>query len=223
VPFFGPLPEPEPLSTLSGQYFASPAEEPINSLPGLGAASILLARAETTAIGLIIAGVYPTGISLTLTARLDPRDAPEDGPWLPGAHGQTDLRFGFGWPDGQRVEVADRRHMPRPALDGRYHLTPNGGSGGGVRYDQDYWLWPLPPAGSVTAYVMWEGRQIPETATELDLAPLVAWATEATPLWPLPEPRDPAGWFRARHYGGAYSSEISIHGDDPDGPGAEAP
>ena len=52
-------------------------------------------------------------------------------------------------------------------------LWPGGGGGGGDRWDQSYWLWPLPPPGPVAFVVEWPSEGIELTRHELDAAPIL--------------------------------------------------
>lgn len=193
--FFLPRPEPEPEPAADEVFFIVPWQAPINALPGLGAPGITLVRTDTTALQLALEGAYPQGLALTLRARLHPRHVDRIAWRQPHRGPYEELRIGLEWPDGARVE-AD--HSWDPILHGDrsddYQLIPGSGGGGDLTYDWSFWLWPLPPAGSVTVNVMWEERGIPETATAVDLGPFVACAAQATELWPLPDqPRDTGG------------------------------
>lgn len=44
-------------------------------------------------------------------------------------------------------------------------------------------LWPLPPAGRVRVVCAWTDRGIPETAVDVDAAPLREAAAGEEPLW----------------------------------------
>jgi hypothetical protein len=78
---------------------------------------------------------------------------------------------GYGWHGGD--------HEPQRPL-----LMHNGGGGGGRRYDQTYWVWPLPPAGPLTFVCEWPALGIAETRVDLDAGLLHAAAARAATLWP---------------------------------------
>jgi len=67
---------------------------------------------------------------------------------------------------------------PSPPL-----LLPRGGTGGGTRWDQDYWVWGLPPAGPLGLVVEWPSEDIPETRANVDGATIVQAAARAEVLW----------------------------------------
>lgn len=198
MPFFAPLPEPEPEPEPPGndarRFFAYPWQEPEHLLPGLGQAGLVLGRSETTALQLAVAGVYPQGLALAVRARFHPEHV--DDVWGPprrAAGAMGDLRFGLQWPDGSRVEAGQTPGGEDPAQGG-YSLDVPYSGGGDLGYDWRVWLWPLPEPGRVTVHVMWERRGIPETAAELDLAPIIAWAAGSVELWPLPDPPQEGSW-----------------------------
>jgi hypothetical protein len=45
---------------------------------------------------------------------------------------------------------------------------PDGGQGGEREWQQDLWIWPLPPTGPLTFAIEWRTRQIPLTTHEVD-------------------------------------------------------
>jgi len=63
-------------------------------------------------------------------------------------------------------------------------LIQRGGGGGERFWSFGYWLWPLPPPGSLTAVVEWPSEGIPLTRVELDAAALLEAAAESEQLWP---------------------------------------
>jgi hypothetical protein len=195
--FFAPLPEPEPLPDERPQFFRVPGQEPENALPGPAAFNVLLARSDTTAIGLSLLGAYPDGLALRLHARRHP-DHVE--PFDPRARYHRlgpleDLRFGLEWPDGTRVEPEPGWPGVGSDVEPALRLSASGGGGGGLRFEWNLWLWPLPQSGPVLAHVLWERRGIAETSVQLDLTSAIAAAASAVELWPLPDPPAEFGWF----------------------------
>ncbi len=93
-----------------------------------------------------------------------------------------------------------------------------GGGGGGLGWSWDAWLHPLPHPGPVTIYCRWDERGIPETATTVDLTDVVAAASEARELWPLPPmPERPDGeefgWMAYSPLGHGVSSVTAVRPD----------
>jgi hypothetical protein len=198
MPFFAPLPEPEPApEEHKPGYFYIPGQRPQHWVPGTGPAGALLARSATTAVVLHVTGSYPQGLALTVQLLFHPEHT-DDVPWRPVPRyrpPREGLRLGMQWADGRRVE-ADTGRGPEegPGPEG-FRLVLHGGGGGGLEWLWSGWLWPLPPAEPVDVYVEWSRRGIPETRTEIDLTPVVRWADHAAELWPLPGPPEDTGWI----------------------------
>jgi hypothetical protein len=63
-------------------------------------------------------------------------------------------------------------------------LMSGGGGGGGHRYDQQYWVHPLPPPGPIKLYCQWPAHGIDETSVEFDGELIRTAAARAVRLWP---------------------------------------
>lgn len=63
-------------------------------------------------------------------------------------------------------------------------MSSNGGSGGGRRHDQRYWLSPLPPAGPLAVVCAWPGLGIAVSRFVLDEAEIATAGQRAQALWP---------------------------------------
>jgi hypothetical protein len=71
-----------------------------------------------------------------------------------------------------------------------------GGGGGGAKWEQRYWVWPLPPAGPMAFVCEWPARAIPLTEHEVDGTRIREAASSAEVLWPGPRPSRRGGtWF----------------------------
>jgi hypothetical protein len=62
-------------------------------------------------------------------------------------------------------------------------VTGRGGSGGGDSWEMDYWMWPLPPEGSLTFVASWPAYGVSESTAELDATEIRARAWDAEMLW----------------------------------------
>lgn len=49
----------------------------------------------------------------------------------------------------------------------------------------DYWIWPLPEAGTIRVSCEWPLVGIPLSTVEVDGAAIVEAAAHTVPLWPL--------------------------------------
>jgi hypothetical protein len=66
-----------------------------------------------------------------------------------------------------------------------------------------YWVWPLPPEGSLAFVCEWPIADIPETRTEIDSALLRDAAADAAILWPENE-------REAAHDGGSATGNMRL-------------
>jgi hypothetical protein len=46
-----------------------------------------------------------------------------------------------------------------------------------------YWLWPLPPPGTVTLFVEWPALGVPLSSAVLDADAIANAAAQSSPLW----------------------------------------
>ena len=60
--------------------------------------------------------------------------------------------------------------------------------GGGLTWNESYWLWPLPPPGTLLVACEWTDEGIEEAVIELDTAPIREAAARAIELWPDDRP-----------------------------------
>jgi hypothetical protein len=220
--FFAELPPDPPVDETRQVFYDQPGMLPEHWLPGTLGRGAVVGRSDTAAVRLDVRDVFPRGMSFEVRAFLHPSSTE---PAIHRHHHRPtpfvdDLRLGMLWPDGTSAEAGanwyERRDQP---ADGEPVLDARGGGGGGLGWSWHLWLHPLPASGPVTVYCRWDSRDIPETATELDLTSAIAAAADASELWPLPtfEEQPPeGGWFAYAPLGAtsAYGSTLTF---TPDG------
>jgi len=96
------------------------------------------------------------------------------------------LRFGVSWPDGKRATNLEQRWTGdwEDLPEETYGLEPRGGGGSDRRYEQQYWLWPIPATGELSFVVEWPAYNIPETVKTIDAQLLLEAAERAHSVWP---------------------------------------
>ena len=177
---------------------------PTNELGVSTGLRLVLARTDDIAIALIDAIAFSAGVEFTLAVlrrlpatEIDPFDH-AFGMFIPGRKAAEELprdllRFGVQFADGRKATTTGGPAMlvesdpPASPL-----LSPGGGGGGGARWDQSFWLWPLPTPGPVAFVVEWPSEGIELTRHELDAAPILDASRGSEALWP--EPPDAGGW-----------------------------
>jgi hypothetical protein len=185
-------------------------------LPGVAALELVLASNERAAVYLGRCSVYPTGFELEVHV-LVRESADELDPSLNGVYhrpgrGSTYeemLRFGIAFSDGRKVTNVDG--LPHGAAEPSDPvLWGMGGAGGGGRWRQDFWVWPLPPPGPVGFVCEWPAAGIALSRHQVDAQILLDAAARARRLFPnAPTP----------HPGGTWAS----YGSAPTQRGADNP
>jgi hypothetical protein len=161
---------------------------PYNVLGEPVAGQTVVARGDGFVIAVDRIVAYPSGFEMGLTVRT--RDEPVFGSfdelhrrtWSGSAAfpGES-LRIAVVFADGRRSVVEN--FPPRPASSGDVRLVPMGGGGSQSRFDQRFWVEPLPPPGPLGVIVEWERRGLPETRADLDAGAILAAASRAETLW----------------------------------------
>ena len=167
---------------------------PTNELGVSTGLRLILARTEDAVVALIDAVAFTVGVEFTLSvlrrrpAEIDHFDHPFE-IFLPGRKAGAELppellRFGVQFADGRKATTTGGPAMPTEGDPLGPLLWPGGGGGGGDRWDQSFWLWPLPPPGPVSFVVEWPSEGIELTRHELDAAPILEASRGSTWLWP---------------------------------------
>jgi hypothetical protein len=162
---------------------------------------VVIGRSERGVVVLTNAFVHSTGVNFEVRAaargltdresqRLfhDQHNPPDDDDPAPAF-----LRIGFELADGSRVSnLGERRRRWRTPDQGPpdgpilTHHGGGGGSGGAGRASMShgFWLWPLPPAGPLSAFCEWPVVEIALSTVEVDGRRLREAAQRVTKLWP---------------------------------------
>lgn len=146
----------------------------------------VIARTDTMVVAVDRIVAYPNGFEAGITIRTNDRPA----------HGSFDdhrrrswsgsaafpgesIRVTVVFADGRRGTVGNFTSAPAGDLT----LVPIQGVGSQTRFDQRFWVEPLPPPGPLRVLVEWERRGLPETRAELDAGAILEAATKAEALW----------------------------------------
>lgn len=175
---------------------------PRGALPGVVALERVLARTDRAAVCVTRVGAFPTGFELDLVT-LTPVDRADLDPLLFGPHhhrrmGRSEdvppdmLRFGLQFADGGKATNVGGFLPPEPgtAPTGPV-IVPGGGSGGDGRWQQSFWVWPLPPQGPLLLVCEWPAAGIALTRSEIDAGVILDAAARAQVLFSdehLPDP-----------------------------------
>jgi hypothetical protein len=175
---------------------------PHGLLPGVAAVELLIATNAKAAVYVGRCSAYPTGFELEvrvlLSADAEDLDPSLNGPYhRPGYRGsnyEEMLKFGVEFSDGRKatnvgVRGTGASEPEQPVLWGM------GGGGGGGRWRQDFWVWPLPPAGPIAFVCEWPAAGIALCRAETDAQQLLDAATRAVAVFPDELPAvESTGW-----------------------------
>jgi hypothetical protein len=193
----------------------SPWERPDTVVPGSVPGELLLIRTGQVAIAIGSIRAYPDGFEFTVHVRrrtsdeTGERHAGDPFNWHPRAYRENALRLGVLYADGRRIATTSGP-AGRPDTLEDLVISWRGGGGSDRSWDQEFWLYPLPPDGPVTFIASWTEHGVTETRVELDSAPIREAAGRAVTLWP--EDLSPGSG-----YVGQYStSTISFTADSTD-------
>ncbi len=179
------------------------ADAPDDILPGIVPTQVVLGRSDNAVVQFKTVRAYPTGLQISLAVRvrhLNPRKylADELLPEGPTRHAGQ-LKWGMEFADGSKVTNVDPLQQPeqqdqQAATTGPDYrpdwqpkpplLLYTGGSGDSRSVDLDYWLWPLPPPGTLRVVCQWHSQGIEQIAHELDAQLFLNAAARARPVWP---------------------------------------
>lgn len=206
-----PEPPPPPPRPLLPAWFGPP-----DAVVGRAVAlNLVIARSVKAAIWVSAVTVYPEGFEFDIEIRhrlsgdfVDPfhfyvgrkRSRAEDlDPEL--------LRVGIAFADGGKATTLDpgrphpytMREAPVAKPEGPI-LSSRGSGGGGGRWQQGFWVWPLPPEGPLTFVCEWPAADIPESRGEIDSALVREASAQAPLLWSDAETPSDDGTSYERHH-----------------------
>jgi hypothetical protein len=142
-------------------------------------------RSAEAAVVLLDIVAFSTGFDLGVMARTREPVAVQPATNFLEQH----LRFGIEFAEGRRV--VQFRGVPQANLpkagetmpSGPILLQRGGGGRGPERLDLYFWVWPLPPPGTLTIGFEWPGP-VPFTTAELDAVAILEAAARSDVLWP---------------------------------------
>jgi hypothetical protein len=164
-----------------------PMEGPPDRVLGVPVAGYtVVARTDTMVIAADRVVAYPTGFEVGITVRTKHRpahgsfDDQRQRAWSgTSAFPGESVRVSVVFADGRRAGVDN--FSSRPTGDVR--LVPIQGHGTQTRFDQRFWVEPLPPPGPLGVVVEWERRGLAETRADLDAGAILEAAAKAETLW----------------------------------------
>ena len=146
-----------------------------------------LVRSDSVLVVLDRVVAYPEGFELYVSVRTrDEQVAGATEPMHPRSWSGTtafpgeSLRLGVVFADGRRSFTDNFAQGTRAS---GIMLAPLNGVGTTARFDQRFWVRPLPPTGPVGLIVEWKARGIAETGVEIPAEVIIEAASRATRIW----------------------------------------
>jgi len=93
------------------------------------------------------------------------------------------FRFGIEFADGTRLTTLESRLPFGSGETGGPAMVPRGGGGSYERWEGNWWVTPLPPAGSVAFVCEWPAADIELARAEIDAALILDAAARTVTLW----------------------------------------
>jgi hypothetical protein len=178
-------------------------------LPGVVPVELVLANNHRAAISVGRCSAYSTGFELEVRVLVRGAEANELNPSLNGVYRlpgrrttfEEMLRFGIEFSDGRKATNVGGRGPAGSGEPSEPVLWGMGGGGGGGRWQQDFWVWPLPPTGPLSFVCEWPAAGIPLTRRSVDAQMLLDAAARARAVFPN-EPASDAGanWRSSTSY-----------------------
>jgi hypothetical protein len=173
----------------------SPWLAPETVIPGSVPGELLLVHTEAIAVAIGSLRAFPNGVEFTVHVRL--RRVDETSPYglydpfsnhdPRGREGGREqlLRLGVLFADGRRaVSESGWRSERDYSESGEPLLQAQGSGGSSLRWDGDFWLYPLPPDGPLTFIISSDAYGVSESRGKVDASAIRAAAGRAVDLWP---------------------------------------
>jgi hypothetical protein len=177
-------------------WFGAPESELGEALP----LRAVLASDVGVAVALVSCVAFSTGFEFGIAVRSKADiDSHEMGFGPPPPHGPPptgrELVIGLEFADGRKATAhnhpsaqvmsfyAGAREGREPELPVGPILMPRGGGGGGRNWDFRYWVWPLPPEGTLAFTCEWPGRGLSKSRYEVDAAEIRRAGGASKRLW----------------------------------------
>jgi hypothetical protein len=176
--FFQP-PKPRPRAPFDPAVWSQPRP---NSLGATVPWRLLVGESARARVLLQDVIAHATGVEMTLSIRVETDDAHgrifhRMAEASTGLHDEF-LRFGVELDDGRKLTNLDEREEEPTAW-----LSRRGGGGGDREFKWRYWLWPLPPSGTLTFVCEWPVFDIALTHTTVVADDAIKAAERARIVW----------------------------------------
>ena len=165
------------------QPYGGPA---LDEVGVLAMSSFVLARSTDVSVAVRGITAHSDGVLLHVVVLFADEQRREQLDWSLQEYSRSPGRFRLGveLPDGVRATTgAGDAPPPASPSAGALLTLLHSVSSGPLRWQGDYWLWPLPGEGSMVVGCSWPDRGIGESLVAIDTASLRAAAEKCGPVW----------------------------------------
>ena len=164
------------------QPHSGPAQDEVGVLAMSG---FVLARSADVAIALSGITAFSDGLLLHMVVLFADEQRRETLDWSLQEYSRSPGRFRLGveLPNGTRATTGTGDAPPLMTAEAEAVITMLSSSTGPLRWQGDYWLWPLPGDGAMVLGCRWPDRAIDETLVSVETAALRAAAATSGPIW----------------------------------------
>ncbi|MCW2671914.1 MAG: hypothetical protein JWP14_503 [Frankiales bacterium] len=164
------------------QPHAGPAQDEVGVLAMSG---FSLARSPDVAVALSGITAFSDGLLLHVVVLFADEQKREQLDWSLQEYSRSPGRFRLGvqLPDGRRATTGTTDAPPLQTSEADAVLTMLSSTTGPLRWQGDYWLWPLPNPGTLVVGCRWPDRAIDETLVSVEAGPLRSAAASSGPVW----------------------------------------
>ena len=161
---------------------SGPAQDEVGIMAMSG---FVIARSSDVAIALSGITAFSDGLVLHLVVLFADEQGRERLDWSLQEYSRSPGRFRLGveLPDGRRATTGTTDSPPVIRTEADAVLTMLSTSNGPLRWQGDYWLWPLPDDGVMLLGCRWPDRAIDETLVSVETSALRASALSSGPIW----------------------------------------
>lgn len=165
------------------QPYGGPAQDEVGVL---AMSSFVLARSNDVAVAVRGITAYSDGVILHVVVLFADEQKREQLDWSLQEYSRSPGRFRLGveLPDGVRATTGTGDAPPpeSPSMGAVLTLLSSYSSGP-LRWQGDYWLWPLAGPGSMVVGCSWPDRGIGESLVAIDTEALRGAADKSGPVW----------------------------------------
>lgn len=151
----------------------------------LAMSSFTIARSSDVAVAVRGITAYSDGLMMHVVVLFADEQKREQLDWSLQEYSRSPGRFRLGveLPSGVRATTGTGDAPPLESPTTGAVLTLQSSTSGPLRWQGDYWLWPLPDEGSMVVGCRWPDRAIDESLVAIDTGPLRGAAGTSGPVW----------------------------------------